>query len=106
MAILSMCSGSWTSLLFPDVRSPVVSSVSLKVEQGGKKDEERNDRIVAVEQAHSWADIKTIDDLGKPFVRELEEFFVNYLRLSGKQIPDPWPEKPEPAGKLVNFCRR
>jgi inorganic pyrophosphatase len=25
------------------------------------------------------------DDLGKPFERELEEFFVNYHRLSGKQ---------------------
>src|SRR6476620_5396341 len=34
-------------------------------EQGGKKNKERNDRIVAVEQdAHSWGDIKTIDDLG------------------------------------------
>jgi len=55
-------------------------------EQIGKKDKVRNDRIVAVEQdAHSWADIKTIDDLGKQFERELEEFFVNYHRLSGKQ---------------------
>ena len=46
----------------------------------------RNDRIIAVEKdAHSWADIKTIGDLGKQFVRELEEFFVDYHRLSGKQ---------------------
>src|SRR4030088_514114 len=42
-------------------------------EQGEKKDKERNDRIVAVEQdAHSWADVKIIDDLGKQFERELE----------------------------------
>src|SRR5437588_5173258 len=35
-------------------------------EQGDKKDKERNDRIVAVQQeAHSWADVKTIDELGK-----------------------------------------
>ena len=55
-------------------------------EQGGKKEKERNDRIVAVEKdAHSWADIKTIDDLGKEFCRELEEFFVNYHKLSGKE---------------------
>jgi inorganic pyrophosphatase len=57
-------------------------------EQGDKKKNKkiRNDRIVAVEQdAHSWADIKTIDDLGKEFCRELEEFFVNYHRLSGEQ---------------------
>jgi inorganic pyrophosphatase len=53
-------------------------------EQGDKKEKERNDRIVAVQQdAHSWADIKTIDDFGKEFCRELEEFFVNYHQLSG-----------------------
>jgi inorganic pyrophosphatase len=46
----------------------------------------RNDRIVAVEEGnHSYAAIKRIDDLGKPFVRELEEFFVNYHGLDGKQ---------------------
>ena len=51
----------------------------------GKK-RTRNDRIVAVEEDnHSYAAIKHIDDLGKPFVRELEEFFVNYHELTGKQ---------------------
>jgi inorganic pyrophosphatase len=55
-------------------------------EQGDKKKKVRNDRIVAVEKdAHSWADIKTMDDLGKQFCRELEEFFVNYHELSGEQ---------------------
>src|ERR1700682_1992648 len=55
-------------------------------EQGKNKDKERNDRIVAVEKEnHSFADIKHIDDLGKQFVCELEEFFINYHELSGKQ---------------------
>ena len=55
-------------------------------EQGKKKDRERNDRIVAVEkQNHSYARVKHIEDLGKEFVEELEEFFVNYHKLSGKQ---------------------
>jgi len=55
-------------------------------EEVGRKKKIRNDRIIAVEKdAHSWADIKTIDDLGKHFVRELEEFFVDYHKLSGKQ---------------------
>lgn len=55
-------------------------------EQGDKKEKERNDRVVAVEKDnHSWADIKVIDDLGKQFLRELEEFFVNYHELKGKQ---------------------
>jgi inorganic pyrophosphatase len=55
-------------------------------EEVGRKKKIRNDRIIAVEKdAHSWADIKTIADLGKHFVRELEEFFVDYHKLSGKQ---------------------
>lgn len=56
-------------------------------EQGNnKKSRERNDRVVGVEKDnHSWADIKHIDDLGKQFRDELEEFFVNYHRLSGEE---------------------
>jgi inorganic pyrophosphatase len=55
-------------------------------EQGDKKETERNDRVVAVEEGnHSYAHVKRIDDLGKQFERELEEFFVNYHRLSGKE---------------------
>src|SRR6266853_1315192 len=55
-------------------------------EQGDKKEKERNDRVVGVEQDnHSFADIKHINDLGKQFLHELEEFFVNYHELSGKQ---------------------
>jgi inorganic pyrophosphatase len=55
-------------------------------EQKSKNDKERNDRIVAVEQDnHSFADIKHIKDLGEAFLKELEEFFVNYHELTGKQ---------------------
>ena len=70
-------------------------------EQGNKK-KIRNDRIIAVERdAHSWADIKTIGDLGKQFVRELEEFFVNYHRLSGEQYRVLAPKGRAQARKLV-----
>jgi inorganic pyrophosphatase len=55
-------------------------------EQGKKKQKERNDRIVAIEQAnHSFADVNHIRDLGGKFVRELEEFFVNYHEHMGKK---------------------
>jgi inorganic pyrophosphatase len=55
-------------------------------EQGKKKDRERNDRIVGVEQEnHSYAHVKHVDDLGKKFIREIEEFFVNYHELTGKK---------------------
>src|SRR6266487_5665646 len=56
-------------------------------EQSDKKKKAiRNDRVIAIqEDAHAWTDVKTIDDLGKQFCCELEEFFVNYHRLSGKE---------------------
>ncbi|HEY8714007.1 MAG TPA: inorganic diphosphatase [Candidatus Acidoferrum sp.] len=55
--------------------------------EGKKKDWERNDRIVAIEvQNHTYAHVKHIDDLGKKFVKELEDFFVNYRQLSGKEF--------------------
>jgi len=48
----------------------------------GKKNM-RNDRVVAIqEDAHSFADIKHMDDLGKKFVEELEEFFVDYHKFT------------------------
>jgi inorganic pyrophosphatase len=54
--------------------------------EGSKKEKVRNDRIVVVEKAnHSFGDISHIRELGKKFVRELEEFFVNYHALSGNK---------------------
>jgi len=49
----------------------------------------------------SWADVKTIDDLGKEFQRELEEFFVNYHKLSGKQYRVLGLKRPNQAHMLV-----
>jgi inorganic pyrophosphatase len=55
-------------------------------EEASKKEKVRNDRIVAVEKAnHSFGNVDHIHELGKKFVKELEEFFVNYHALSGKK---------------------
>lgn len=76
-------------------------------DQGDKQQKERNDRIIAVERdAHSWADVKTVDDLGKQFCRELEEFFVNYHKLTGKQYRVLGLKGPEQARKLVKSERQ
>ena len=76
-------------------------------EQGDKKKTVRNDRIIAVEKdARSWADIKTIGDLGKQFVRELEEFFVDYHKLSGEQYRVLGLKGPAQARKLVKSGMR
>ena len=76
-------------------------------EQRDKKEKVRNDRIVAIEKdAHSWEDIKNIADLGKPFIRELEEFFVNYHKLSGKKYRILGVAGPQQARKLVKSKAR
>jgi len=56
-------------------------------EQSDKNNVVRNDRVVAVENDnHSYTHIKHVDDLGKHFEHELEEFFVNYHQLSGEKF--------------------
>ena len=76
-------------------------------EQGEGKKTERNDRVVAVQRdAHDWADIRTIDDLGKQFRRELEEFFVNYHKLSGEEYRVLGIKGPDVARKIVKAGRR
>ena len=71
-------------------------------EQGDKKKRERNDRIVAVQVgSHSWDDIKTMDDLGRQFCLELEEFFVNYHKLSDEEYRILGIKGPVHAHKLV-----
>ncbi len=76
-------------------------------EQRNKKSAERNDRIIAVERdAHSWSEIKNIADLGKEFCQELEEFFVNYHKLSREQYRVLGIKGPDRARKLIKSGRR
>jgi len=73
-------------------------------QQVGKKTK-RNDRVIAVDIAnHQWAHIEHVDDLGKQFVRELEEFFVNYHRLSDKEYRILDVRGPGQARKCVEAC--
>ena len=56
-------------------------------EIGQKSRKIRNDRIIAVQcDAHTYTDVRHLKDLGKPFLRELEEFFVNYHELMRKKF--------------------
>src|ERR1700744_995951 len=46
----------------------------------------RNDRLLAVAEAnHMYAKIQSLKDLPKPFLDELQDFFVNYHNLEGKK---------------------
>ena len=76
-------------------------------EQGDKKKPERNDRVVAVESGnYSYAHVKRVDDLGKSFEREIEEFFVNYHRLIGKEYRILALKGPAAASRCVAKTRK
>ncbi len=58
----------------------------IRGEQVDGKKRIRNDRLVAIAEAnHMYANVKKLEDLPKKFVKELEDFFVNYHRLEGKE---------------------
>lgn len=83
----------------------VIEGEQVAKDNKGKK--ERNDRIIAVENgAHSWADIRTVDDLDDKFSRELEAFFVNYHRLSREEYKVLALKGPNRARKLVKSGMR
>jgi inorganic pyrophosphatase len=69
------------------VKCRLIGIIEGEQEEKKGKNLERNDRIVAIEKAnHSYADIKVIGDLGKKFLQELEDFFVNYHELSDEKF--------------------
>jgi inorganic pyrophosphatase len=78
----------------------------IQATQGTKKKTERNDRIIAIEQDnHSFASIQHVDDLGKQFAQELEQFFVNYHSLSGEKYRILGLKGPREARKCIKKGR-
>jgi inorganic pyrophosphatase len=76
-------------------------------EQGRRKKAVRNDRVVAIESAnHSYARVQHIEDLGRQFEQELEQFFVNYHRLSGEAYRIVSVKGPAAGRRAVEKSRR
>jgi inorganic pyrophosphatase len=76
-------------------------------EQGKKGEKERNDRIIAIAQSnHRWRRVKHIDELGQHFIKELEQFFVNYHELTGKKYKVTDVRGPGEACRRIDDCRQ
>lgn len=52
------------------------------------------------------AQVKTVEDLGKQFQRELEQFFVNYQKLEGSEYRVLAMKGPDRAPKLIKNHRQ
>lgn len=76
-------------------------------EQADGKKTNRNDRLVAVAEAnHEYANIKKLSDLPRQFLRELEDFFVNYHKLEGKRFKLLGCKDTAVARRLIEKARR
>jgi inorganic pyrophosphatase len=76
-------------------------------EQTDGKKKVRNDRLIAVaEMNHEYAYLKKLDDLPKKFLRELEEFFVNYHQLQGKKYKLLGCKKVDAAMQMIKKAQR
>lgn len=66
------------------IRSRLIGIIEGEQIDGKKRT--RNDRLVAIAEAnHIYANIKKLKDLPNQFLRELQDFFVNYHKLEGKE---------------------
>ncbi len=87
------------------VRSRLIGVIEGEQIDGKKKT--RNDRLLAVaNDNHLYANIKRWQDLPRTFTKELEEFFVNFHRLEGKQYKLLGCKDIAQAGALIKRARR
>lgn len=59
----------------------------IEAEQTEDGKTERNDRLVAVaNDAHDWKDLRTLKEMNKNLLKELQQFFVSYNALKKKEF--------------------
>jgi inorganic pyrophosphatase len=62
--------------------------------------------VLMDEGTHSYTHVRHIDDLGKAFETELDDFFVSYQRLSGRKYRVLGMKGPRHARRQVKTCRK
>jgi inorganic pyrophosphatase len=87
------------------VRARLIGVIEGEQLEGKKKI--RNDRLLAVAEVnHLYADIKNHTDLPDVLMKELEEFFVNYHRLQGKEYKLLGCKSIQAANRLIKQAKR
>jgi inorganic pyrophosphatase len=88
--------------VFPGCAVPSRLIGVLEAEQKEDGQKERNDRLLAVSLASlEHRDLKTIADLNRHVLREIEQFFINYNQQTGKQFKPLGQKGPKQAMKLL-----
>jgi inorganic pyrophosphatase len=87
------------------VEARLVGVIEGEQSEDGKQ--ERNDRLIAVSQtSHTHSDIKSVEDLNKSFLREVEKFFVNYHANDGAKFKVLGCKGPDVAAKCLKRAAR
>ncbi|GAC1429123.1 MAG: inorganic diphosphatase [Acidobacteriaceae bacterium] len=87
------------------VRARLIGVIEGEQIDGKKKI--RNDRLVAVaDMNHQYANIKKLADLPKKWLTELQDFFVNYHKLEGKEYKLLGCKGDKAAMRLVQKARK
>jgi inorganic pyrophosphatase len=100
--ISALCRPQWermairlTSLVLMDepafvgclIPARLIGMIRAEQSKKGKNKFERNDRLIAVpRESHNHRSVRTIKELNKNFVKELEHFFVSYNEMRGKKF--------------------
>lgn len=86
------------------VRARLIGVIEGEQTEDGKS--ERNDRLLAVsETSHTHSDIKSIGDLNKSLLEEVEKFFVNYHANDGAEFKVLACKGPDTASKRFKRSR-
>ena len=74
----------------------------IEAEQTEEEGTTRNDRLIAVAaKSHTHHDVRSLDDLNKALVDEIEHFFISYNAIKGKQFKPLGRFGPERAEQVV-----
>ena len=74
----------------------------IEAEQTEKDETTRNDRLIAVAaNSHNHRDVRSLDDLNRNLIEEIQHFFVSYNTIKGKQFRPLGQSGPDRAEQLV-----
>ena len=87
------------------VESRIIGALKAKQTERNKKTE-RNDRLIAVSVvSNSYSEVRSLQDINKNILDEIEHFFISYNEQAGKKFePLGWAEAKE-AVRLIKKSR-
>jgi inorganic pyrophosphatase len=87
------------------VESRIIGALKAKQTERNKKTE-RNDRLIAVSVvSNSYSEVRSLDDINKNILEEIEHFFISYNEQAGKKFePVGWADSKE-AMRLIKKSR-